>query len=122
MQDAWRWCRSKSKWEIPGEREWSLTKGKSMIRKTTWFLVAIGVAAAMLGQTTAGTSPKALVAVTQTPDNPATQPIIMSEPHRQKQHEDLVKEVAKRKGKVDLVFMGDSITQGWSSNGQEVWK
>lgn len=46
----------------------------------------------------------------------------MPEAHRQRQHEDLVKQVAKLKGELDLVFVGDSITQGWGSNGQEVWK
>lgn len=27
-----------------------------------------------------------------------------------------------RKGNVDLLFIGDSITQGWEGNGKEVWK
>lgn len=35
-------------------------------------------------------------------------------------HEAMNARVAK--GNVDLVFIGDSITQGWEGNGKEVWK
>ena len=34
-------------------------------------------------------------------------------------HESFNKRVAQ--GNVDLVFIGDSITQGWEGNGKEIW-
>lgn len=37
-------------------------------------------------------------------------------------HEDLVKESVKKGSDCRVVFMGDSITQGWGGEGKEVWK
>jgi lysophospholipase L1-like esterase len=37
-----------------------------------------------------------------------------------KRHESMNERV--KQGNVDLVFIGDSITQGWEGNGKEVWK
>src|SRR5687767_5743695 len=36
-----------------------------------------------------------------------------------KMHEEFVERA--RKGDVELLFLGDSITQGWRNNGKEVW-
>lgn len=38
-----------------------------------------------------------------------------------KRHERLVAEAATLKGKVDLLFVGDSITDGWHGGGKKVW-
>ncbi|MFI5378296.1 MAG: platelet-activating factor acetylhydrolase IB subunit [Tepidisphaerales bacterium] len=39
-----------------------------------------------------------------------------------KRHEGFVKEVKDLAGKVDLLFVGDSITDGWRGGGKAVWK
>jgi lysophospholipase L1-like esterase len=49
-------------------------------------------------------------------DNPAAKAIPRDVP-RHKQFLEIAK-----KGNVDVLFIGDSITQGWEGNGKEVWK
>lgn len=51
--------------------------------------------------------------------NTATKPV-SREPNWVKRHEGFVK-IAK-KGNVDLLFIGDSITDGWRNTGKAVWK
>ena len=61
----------------------------------------------------------AFVASGQTAPNPATKAV-----PRDKgwitTHESFVKRAAK--GDVDVLFLGDSITQGWNGNGKAAWK
>jgi lysophospholipase L1-like esterase len=64
----------------------------------------------------------AVVVVAQTAearDNSATTPA-PRDPNWVKRHEGFV-EIAK-KGGVDLLFLGDSITDGWRSGGKDVWE
>lgn len=49
--------------------------------------------------------------------NPATTPVIRDE--WRTRHEGY--NATARKGGVDLLFLGDSITQGWNGNGKNVW-
>jgi lysophospholipase L1-like esterase len=51
-----------------------------------------------------------------TKDNPATKPINCNIPR----HKEILTNVAK--GDADLIFIGDSITQGWEWDGKEEWK
>jgi lysophospholipase L1-like esterase len=39
-----------------------------------------------------------------------------------KRHEGFVEEAKAKKGEVDLLFIGDSITDGWRSKGKAVWE
>ncbi len=48
-------------------------------------------------------------------DNPAVKLLNRDIPR----HKDILKNVAK--GNADVVFIGDSITQGWEGNGKKVW-
>jgi len=49
-------------------------------------------------------------------DNPAVKPLNRDNPR----HKDFLKKVAGGEG--DVVFIGDSITQGWEGAGKEAWK
>jgi lysophospholipase L1-like esterase len=40
----------------------------------------------------------------------------------QKRQKTINDRIAAKKGNVDLIFIGDSITQGWEGRGKEVWK
>lgn len=51
--------------------------------------------------------------------NPTTTPV-PRDGNWMKRHESMNKRVAE--GNVDLLFIGDSITQGWEGAGREVWK
>jgi lysophospholipase L1-like esterase len=53
-------------------------------------------------------------------DNPAARPAPKKVPYWKLRHEKFLKRA--RKGHVDLVFLGDSITHGWERNGKAVWK
>lgn len=57
-------------------------------------------------------------AATQAPANDAIVPVPRDE-NWMKRHESMNSRVAQ--GNVDLVFIGDSITQGWEGAGKEVW-
>jgi lysophospholipase L1-like esterase len=37
-------------------------------------------------------------------------------------YKELVERVKQNQGKVDVLFVGDSITQGWEGSGKDVWK
>ena len=52
----------------------------------------------------------------QAQDNPAAKP---QKSFNQKRHEQFLKIVAK--GDADVIFLGDSITQGWEGAGKKVW-
>src|SRR5581483_6840664 len=52
--------------------------------------------------------------------NPATKPVDRKDKGWVSRHEKFVS-VAKAGG-VDVVFLGDSITQGWEGAGKDVWK
>jgi lysophospholipase L1-like esterase len=52
----------------------------------------------------------------QAQDNPSAKPV---KSFNQKRHEQFLKIVAK--GDADVIFLGDSITQGWEGAGKKVW-
>lgn len=53
--------------------------------------------------------------------NPATKPVSrMGQKFWAARHEKFLNQT--KKGDIDVVFLGDSITQGWEGNGKEVWK
>jgi lysophospholipase L1-like esterase len=52
----------------------------------------------------------------QAQDNPAAKPV---KSFNQKRHEQFLKIVAK--GDADVIFLGDSITQGWEGAGKKAW-
>lgn len=56
----------------------------------------------------------------QAPANTATKPAPRPQEGWKKRHESFVERA--KKGKVDVLFVGDSITQGWEGNGKDVWK
>lgn len=58
-------------------------------------------------------------AVAQAP-NPATRPEPRKDDWWMNRHKAFVATAAK--GGVDVLFIGDSITEGWGGNGKEVWK
>jgi lysophospholipase L1-like esterase len=60
----------------------------------------------------------AVAAVAVAADNPATKPV-PRDGNWMKRHESFVERA--KKGDVDVLFVGDSITQGWEGNGKEVW-
>jgi lysophospholipase L1-like esterase len=51
--------------------------------------------------------------------NSAVRPVPRPDPGWKKRHESLVERA--RKGGVDVLFAGDSITQGWADAGKKVW-
>ena len=53
------------------------------------------------------------------PANPATTPVARADDWWQERHKAMNERV--RQGAVDLVFIGDSITQGWEDDGAELW-
>jgi lysophospholipase L1-like esterase len=52
--------------------------------------------------------------------NLATTPLQRPEPGSQARHEKF--NAISKEGKAELVFLGDSITQGWEGNGKAVWE
>ncbi|QDU19940.1 platelet-activating factor acetylhydrolase IB subunit [Urbifossiella limnaea] len=52
--------------------------------------------------------------------NPATKAVSKPDKGWQGRHESFVKRAAK--GDVDVLFLGDSITQGWEGGGKAAWK
>src|SRR5262245_26858879 len=59
-------------------------------------------------------------AATAADDNPAAKPEQRKDAGAMKRHENFLKRA--REGNVDVLFLGDSITQGWEGNGKEAWK
>jgi lysophospholipase L1-like esterase len=51
-------------------------------------------------------------------DNPAAKPLNRDIPR----HKEFLKRIAESKGAGDVVFLGDSITQGWEGAGKDAWK
>jgi lysophospholipase L1-like esterase len=54
--------------------------------------------------------------------NAAIVPVPRPQEAPQKRLEELNRRVQAAAGEVDLVFLGDSITQGWEGNGKNVWQ
>src|SRR5919199_5547543 len=54
------------------------------------------------------------------PAREATTPVPRKEPNWVKRHEGFVERA--RKGDVDVLFLGDSITHDWEGRGKEAWK
>ncbi len=52
--------------------------------------------------------------------NPATTPVPRPEPGMQARHANF--NAISQKGEAELVFLGDSITQGWEGAGKQVWE
>jgi lysophospholipase L1-like esterase len=50
----------------------------------------------------------------------AARPVPRKDRRWMKRHESLVERA--KKGAVDILFLGDSITHGWESNGKEIWQ
>src|SRR6266568_3569354 len=50
--------------------------------------------------------------------NPAATPALKDE----KRHEGFLEDIKKKDGKIDVVFLGDSITDGWRGKGAKVWE
>jgi lysophospholipase L1-like esterase len=71
-------------------------------------------------QTIALTNPPASAAAVRT--NTAIIPAPRAQEGPQKRYAELNQRVKAAAGNVDLVFLGDSITQGWEGNGKNVWK
>ncbi len=62
----------------------------------------------------------ALHAETPVPASPATMPVPRPEPGMLARHENFNK--ISKLGEAQLVFLGDSITQGWEGGGKAVWE
>ena len=54
-------------------------------------------------------------------ENTATNPV-PRDANWVKRHDGFVEEAKAKKDQVDLLFLGDSITDGWRSRGKEVWE
>ena len=52
--------------------------------------------------------------------NDAIKPVPRTDKGWQQRHQRFLERA--KKGSVDVLFLGDSITQGWEGNGKEVWK
>lgn len=59
-------------------------------------------------------------AIALTDDNPATKPAPRQVAYWKLQHAAIVER--SKQGNCDVLFVGDSITQGWEGNGKEAWK
>src|SRR5688572_3413886 len=53
-------------------------------------------------------------------ENPATQPVPRAQDFLKERHAAMNERV--KKGDVDLLFIGDSITQAWEETGKDVWE
>jgi lysophospholipase L1-like esterase len=51
-------------------------------------------------------------------DNPAVKPLNRDIPR----HKEFLKRIADNKGEGEVIFLGDSITQGWEGAGKDAWK
>jgi beta-glucosidase len=87
-----------------------------------------GVAAVVVGRASPGQSAPAAPAAKETaapssPEssaNPAVTAVARADAWWQQRHAAMNERV--KKGNVDLVFLGDSITQGWEDSGAALWK
>lgn len=74
-------------------------------------------------QTQPATDAKPPVTIQIKPGNPTTLPTTVPGDPKLTDHHRLLAEAAKRKGDVDVLFIGDSITAGWlTKNGLPVWQ
>lgn len=87
----------------PQQNEW-----KQRQRKNGWLAAAVLFAAVTVAPLAA-----------EEPANDAIQPVPRSGGWMQR-HQGMNERV--KQGNVDLVFIGDSITQGWEGRGRDVWK
>ena len=88
------------------------------IRPLLALSLAATLASALAQQPPATNAPAAPVART----NAAIIPVPRPQESPQKRAEELNRRVQAAAGNVDLVFLGDSITQGWEGNGKNVWQ
>ncbi len=88
------------------------------IRRSFWVVAAVCLQIALVRQSFARDD--AAPATTAAPANTATTPL----QHKGKQWEDRDAKINERakQGDVDLLFIGDSITQGWDGKGKAVWQ
>jgi len=84
-------------------------------------LILLALAASLL-TATAQTPDQAQAQAPTTRTNAAIVPVPRDQDGPKKRFEELNKRVEAAKGNVDLVFLGDSITQGWEGNGKNVWQ
>ena len=83
------------------------------MKKSFWSLTAL-LAVGLLSLTTS----RAIAEKDDAPANTAAKPA-QKDANWVKRHEGFVEEA--KKGGVDLVFIGDSITDGWRGGGKDVW-
>ena len=83
--------------------------------------VCLAAAGAFVGASPAQSTPVAPAAAVQAaPDNPAVTAVARADGWWQQRHAGMNARV--KQGKVDLVFLGDSITEAWDGPGAELWK
>jgi len=73
------------------------------------------------GQPTGKDAPSVLVAK---PENPAVVPVPRQQDSCRQRHEGFNARAKQghEKGDIDLIFLGDSITEGWEREGKDVWQ
>jgi len=62
-----------------------------------------------------------IASYSQTPNHSAVQPVPRPDQWWKERHESFNKRAAEVGEKAQLIFIGDSITQGWEGEGKEVW-
>jgi beta-glucosidase len=62
-----------------------------------------------------------IASYSQTPNHSAVQPVPRPDKSWKDRHESLNQRVAEIGEKAQVIFIGDSITQGWEGEGKEVW-
>ncbi len=94
----------------------------SVSRPWLWrWLLVVAVGVSCLSTGAVAQVPKGKAAVQQAKALPATViPVPRKDPWWTKRHEQINDRI--KQGGVDLVFIGDSITQGWEGAGKDVWK
>src|SRR5205809_460867 len=95
-------------------RKWRRRRlpGKATLRAALAPAVAFRLAATF--------RPAAAGAAEKKPGNSAVRPVPKKEDWWLKRHESFVERA--KKGHVDLLFLGDSITHDWEGRGKDVWK
>jgi len=87
-------------------------------------LAALSALAAGLSSGVQPTTPSPAADVQPSTKNAATEPIPRTDEWWTKRNETFSARARQgaEKGDIGVVFLGDSITQGWEQNGQQVWK
>ena len=62
-----------------------------------------------------------IASYSQTPNHSTVQPVPRPDKSWKDRHESLNQRVAEIGEKAQVIFIGDSITQGWEGEGKEVW-